>query len=328
MAFCGAKFDDAKEERSPTVLAAVDFDPEVDAKVLYKAMKGFGTDEKKIINVVANRSFAQLNEVEKKFQTMYGEDLLKWLQKELKGKFEDVVIGRFYGPRGYSAYVLRKAMKGVGTDEDALIDVICTKNPHEMQMINRAYTALFKRDLVKDIQSETSGDFRRILVSLVTGGREEKPVDIDLANQEAKKLYDAGEGSWGTDETTFNMIFANRSFPQLRATFYAYKKLKGKDMLDVVNSEMSKNMKRAFSTMIRYINDPIEYYSEELYRSMKGLGTDDDTLIRVILSRCELDLGTIKRRYEKLHQKTLDKHIKSETSGDYEKILLAIVMDP
>jgi len=328
MAFCGHNFDDIKIDRTPTVMPAKDFDPETDAKVLYGAMKGFGTDEKKIIGVVAHRSSKQLMAVEKKFRTMYGEELMKWLEKELSGKLEKVVLGRFYGPRGYQAYVLRKAMKGMGTDERALVDVICTKNKVEMAYLKRAYSALFDRDLIKDLESETSGDFRRILVSLASAGRETKPVDEDLAVQEAKDLYNAGEGKWGTDEGTFNRIFANRSFPQLRATFLAYKKQTGQNMDAVIEKEMSGNLKMAFLTLVRFIMDPLTYYAEVLYYSMKGLGTDDETLIRTILARCEIDLGLIKKRFEKLHQKTLDKAVKSETSGDYRKIMLQLIMDP
>merc|ERR1719268_252864 len=146
-----------KKGGSPTVLPAEDFDAETDAKVLYKAMKGFGTDEDKIIGVVAFRSSAQLMQVEKKFQTMYGDNLSKWLEKELKGNLEKVVLGRFFGPRGYQAKVLRDAMAGVGTDERALIDVICTKDKHEMEMVRKAYEKLYQRDLIKDLRSETSG---------------------------------------------------------------------------------------------------------------------------------------------------------------------------
>jgi len=313
---------------APTVVPIMDFDAEEDSKVLYSAMKGLGTNETKIIDIVANRSSAQLIAVERKFETMYGEDLKKWLGKELRGHLENVVLGRFFTPRQYQAYVLRRAMAGMGTDERALIDVLCTKNRREMELVKNAYEALYKRDLVKDIESETSGHFKRILVSLTNGGREHKPVDEALATKEAKALYEAGEAQWGTDEATFNLVFATRSFPQIRATMRAYKRHTGHDMGKVIEKEMSKDLKRAFLTLVQYIEDPITYYSEVLYHSMKGLGTDDNTLIRTVLSRCEIDLGTIKRRFERLHKKSLDKAIKSETSGDYRKIMLAIVMDP
>ena len=59
------------------------------------------------------------------------------------------------------------------------------------------------------------------------GTREETPVDMDMARREAQELYDAGEKQWGTDESQFNLIIGNRSFPQLRATFDEYAKVRG-----------------------------------------------------------------------------------------------------
>jgi len=193
--------------------------------------------------------------------------------------------------------------------------------------VKSAYEELFKRDLMKDLRSELSGDIERIICSLATAGREDKEPDINLARTEAKAIYDAGEGKWGTDEKIFNNIFANRSFEQLRLTFLCYKQQHGKLMLEVIEKELGGNLKSAFLTLTQYIMDPITYYSEVLFQSMKGMGTDDERLIRTVLSRCEIDLKTVKERFEKLHQKTLDKAIKKETSGDYRKILLAIVAD-
>jgi len=329
MAFCGVTFTEEKREFeiNPTVVPAKVFDPSTDAKYLYDAMKGFGTDEEKIIDIVAYRSSAQLISVEKKYQTLYGDDLKKILKRELDGNLEKVVLGRFYDRYGYQAYICRNAMKGLGTDEQVLIDVICTKKPEEMKKIKSAYEELFKRDFMKDLQSEVSGNLRRILYSLATAGREDKEPDVVLARAEAKTLYEIGEAKWGTDVRIFNNIFANRSFEQLRLCFLCYRKAYGKLIFEVIDKELSGNLKSAFMTLARYIKDPITTFSEMLFESMKGLGTDDDRLIRTVLSRCEIDLKSVKERYEKLHQKTLDKAIKKECSGDYEKIMLAIVAD-
>lgn len=58
---------------------------------------------------------------------------------------------------------------------------------------------------------------------------------------------------------------------------------------------------------------------------MKGFGTDDATLIRIIVSRSEIDLGTIKKAYQELYSKTLHDAVKKETSGDYKNALLALI---
>jgi hypothetical protein len=59
---------------------------------------------------------------------------------------------------------------GAGTDEEILIEILATRSNAEINAIKTAYAALFKRDLEKDVVSETGGRFRRLLVGLVQVG--------------------------------------------------------------------------------------------------------------------------------------------------------------
>ncbi|KAI8529394.1 hypothetical protein RHMOL_Rhmol12G0222100 [Rhododendron molle] len=52
-----------------------------------------------------------------------------------------------------------------------------------------------------------------------------------------------------------------------------------------------------------------------LHKAMKGLGMDDSTLIRVIVTRAEIDLQYKKAEYRKKHGKSLNVAVHSETSG-------------
>jgi len=56
-----------------------------------------------------------------------------------------------------------------------------------------------------------------------------------------------------------------------------------------------------------------------------GLGTNDRTLVRIIVSRCEVDMVEIKEAFLKKYNESLAKWIEGDTSGDYKKILLRIV---
>lgn len=53
------------------------FDPRHDAEILRKAMKGFGTDEKAIIQVLASRVNSQRQEIALQFKTLFGKVRLK-----------------------------------------------------------------------------------------------------------------------------------------------------------------------------------------------------------------------------------------------------------
>ena len=50
-------------------------------------------------------------------------------------------------------------------------------------------------------------------------------MDYQKAQEDAQRLYQAGEGKLGTDESCFNMVLATRSFPQLKAMVEAYSRV-------------------------------------------------------------------------------------------------------
>lgn len=65
--------------------------------------------------------------------------------------------------------------------------------------------------------SETSGNFKRLLVSLCCANRDESGiVDPEAAARDATELLRAGELRVGTDESTFNMVLCQRNFAQIR----------------------------------------------------------------------------------------------------------------
>lgn len=309
-----------------TIKAPASIDPEQDAQVLRKAMKGMGTDEAAVINMLTKRSNDQRQQIRQKFKLMYGKDLIKELKSELSGNFENAIVALLEPRIKYDAMCLRRAMKGAGTDESTLIDILCSRSNSEIQQIKAAYKEEYGRDLEKDVVSETSGHFKRLLVSMCQGAREENTTpDMAKATREAQELFQAGEGKWGTDESKFNHILATRSFPQLRATFDEYVKVSQRDILNSVEREMSGDVREGFRTVVMCVRSRPAYFAERLYKSMKGAGTDDDTLVRVLVSRCEVDMVEIKKAFLERYHKTLYKMIEGDTSGDYRKCLQAIV---
>uniref|UniRef100_A0A8C6PHM5 Annexin n=1 Tax=Nothobranchius furzeri TaxID=105023 RepID=A0A8C6PHM5_NOTFU len=279
-------------------------DPLKDVEVLRKAMKGFGTDENAIIELLGNRTIKQRVPLVAAYKTTYGKDLVKDLKSELTGDFEDL---------------------GAGTDEACLIEILSSRSNAEILEINRVYKSEYGKTLEDAISSDTSGHFRRLLVSLCQGNRDEREaVDISLAKQDAQKLHAAGENKVGTDESQFNAILCARSKPHLRAVFHEYQQMTGREIEKSICREMSGNLESGMVAVVKCIKNTPAYFAERLQKSMKGAGTKDRTLIRIMVSRSEVDMLDIRQEYLKAYGKSLYTTISGDTSGDYKKLLLKL----
>ncbi|CAH2095856.1 unnamed protein product [Euphydryas editha] len=312
--------------REPTVVGVPNFNAAEDAAALRGAMKGLGTDEQTIIDILTSRSNEQRQAISKAFTHEYGRDIIEDLKSELGGHFEDVIIALMMPPAEYLCRELNNCMEGLGTDEDVLVEILCTRTKPEIAEIVDTYEKLYNRPLAEHMCSETTGDFRRLLTLIVTGARDEEAgVDPARAADAAQQLYDAGEAKWGTDEEIFNKILAHESFAQLRLIFEEYKNLSGRTIEQAIKAEVGGELKEALSAIVECVENSAAWFATRLRAAMQGLGADDRTLIRIIVSRSEIDLGAIKTEYERLYDKTLESEVRGETSGDYKRALVALL---
>ena len=61
------------------------------------------------------------------------------------------------------------------------------------RLIKDAYLQIYKKPLQEDVRGDTSGDFKRLLISMCTAHREEGPCNTALAPGIAQALYKAGK---------------------------------------------------------------------------------------------------------------------------------------
>uniref|UniRef100_A0A673IUQ7 Annexin n=1 Tax=Sinocyclocheilus rhinocerous TaxID=307959 RepID=A0A673IUQ7_9TELE len=300
-------------------------DPLRDVEVLRKAMKGFGTDENAIIELLGSRSNKQRVPLKAAYKTTYGKDLVSDLKSELRGNFESLVLAMLKAPAHFDASELREAISGAGTDEACLIEILSSRSNAEIREITKIYKAEYGKSLEDAISGDTSGHFRRLLVSLSQGNRDEKEtVDISMAKQDAQKLHAAGENKVGTDESQFNAILCARSKPHLRQVFHEYQQMCGKDIEKSICGEMSGNVESGMVAVVKCIKNTPAYFAERLHKAMQGAGTKDRTLIRIMVSRSEVDMLDIRQEYLRLYGKSLYTAISGDTSGDYKKLLLKL----
>lgn len=159
--------------------------------------------------------------------------------------------------------------------------------------------------------SETSGNFKRLLVSLCVGSRDESGVtDVLSAQRDATELLRAGELQIGTDESTFNMILCQRNYQQLKLVCEEYAKMTGHTLERAIQKEFSGDIKDGLLAILESVNNKHGFFAERLKKSMAGMGTNDAQLIRIIVTRSEVDLMDIKTVFETTFGKSLKSWIK------------------
>ncbi|XP_075716614.1 annexin A5 [Rhinoderma darwinii] len=296
-----------------------------DAEALRKAMKGLGTDEDTVMKILTSRSNAQRQQIGVSFKTLFGRDLVDDLKSELTGKLEKVIVALMTPASLYDAHELRHAIKGAGTDEHVLIEILASRTPAEINHIKKVYREEYERELEDSITGDTAGYFQRMLVVLVQANRDpDSKVNDALVDQDAQDLFKAGEMKWGTDEEKFITLLGTRSIAHLRKVFDKYMTISGYQIEESIDRETSGNLEKLLLAIVKSVRSVPGYLAETLYRAMKGAGTDDCTLIRVMVSRSEIDLLDIRKEYRKNFGKSLLQAIKGDTSGDYRNTLLLV----
>lgn len=317
----------AQPQPRPTVIRSPNFDASNDAAILRKAMKGFGTDEAAIINVLCRRPCDQRMEIVRAYKTAYGKDLIENIKKETSGNFEKLLVALLTPRIQYYCEEIKGAMDGAGTDEDVLIEILCGGLPNrEVQAITTEFQRLYGHSLEEALKEETSWSFKRLLVSLSTGNRDESMItNIDSARTDAQSLVHAGVKCFGTDESEFNRILCLRNFAQLRLVADEYQKIRGHSLEDDIKKEFSGDVEQGMVSVLRCAINRSLFFAKCLHKSVAGFGTNDRDLIRLCVTRSDIDMMDIKEEYQRKYNESLRDAIKGDTSGHYKHALYVLI---
>ena len=298
------------------------------AEDLRKAMEGFGTDEEHLILVVTSNKTQERLKIKKAYEEKYKKNLIDDLKSELSGKFEDAMVALFKEPVEYDCECIYNAMKGAGTDENCLIEVIASRPNWLLEKIKKKYSELYKKELVEDIKGDTSGDFQKILEGILRCKRSEvKEINKENCEKIAKELSETKEEGWvvNDESSVFYNYIINSSPKELSAIAREYYRLSGKTIIDGIENNFKGDAKDLLKSILYSLVSPSEYFATRIKKAIEGFGTDNKTLIRILITRCEVDMNIIKKYYKQLYKKDMIEDIKNDISGDYQKLMIELI---
>jgi len=292
------------------------------AERIHKAIKGLGTDDKALVQEITSHSNEELFKVGLEYQKKYGTTLYEAIKSDTSGDYCDLLISLVMPFSDYRAFAIRKAIAGAGTDEEALIDIFAHASKQEIVDFRTAYEFVTNKNLEKDIADDTSGNFKKGILSILHLFRE-PGANPATAQHDAEEIYKKGEGKWGTDDDFFVKYFTTHSYEHIQLVDFAYNAKYGHPLKVAIEKETSGSYCKLLKALVTQRE---VYWAHRLHEAIKGLGTKDQLLIRAFaLNNTREKLAIIRQIYEQEHGESLIDAVRGDTSGNYRKTLLGVL---
>ena len=333
-----------------------DYVAHIDARHIHQSCAGFGTDDKALIATITRRSKRQLAKLNAAYVFRYSITLVSQIKDEtielplFTNHYREFLCTVITDRGKTDAIMLRRAIKGFGTDESLLNEICTTRTNAEIKAAKVMYLAMYERDLYLDISDNTSGDYRTMLLSLIrckrqenqyaslqqmitsmlsgdeidtgTHRRDDGPSVDDLeAGRVAELLHCAGEGKGDTD-SKFTKYLCRYSPEMLQMVSVQYAIKFGQTL----ESAMEEQVDGDFLDCCKMLVMPrLDAWAQLLVKAFEGFGTDDSCVARILGSVDKTTVTALGYRYEELVGKPLVESLSDERFGDFRDACVAWV---
>jgi annexin A7/11 len=300
-----------------------------DVEIIRNAMKGFGTNEKVLIASLAKKDPIQMETIRIQYDQRLLRSLITDLEKETSGYFAKGLVEIARGPLVSDCYNLMEAMKGAGTKEVILDDILVGRSNADITAIKEKYQQLFRRTLENDLKADLSAGTEQMYMMIAAARRAEDshPVIPQEIEQAVTELQ-AGMGGFASKNVAqVCQILTSKNDAQIKATAAAYEQRFRKSMDSVIKSAFSGHMEDALRLLLARAINRAEAEAVRLEDAMAGLGTKDNLLVQRVV-RCHWDqqfMNAVSAEFKRVVKKDLVKRIEGETRGDYERLMVACV---
>ncbi|EJW75916.1 annexin family protein [Wuchereria bancrofti] len=282
------------------------------------------------------------------------------LKNELGGFFLDTILALFIPTHVYLANLLHQSLCNNKLSRAIAVEIACTRTTTQMKAIKNAYRTAFCSTLEQDILIKVEGMFGVMLQLLLCKPRNEQINEADTLIEEYVNLIvkEWDRISWiiiiSHPLFNFSLSFLNIGFKWNRKISHnvaLFEKLfighpwshiaMVIDTIDaklggnghfvetqiIYNGNIPNDTKNMLLTIVKISRNTQWYFAEKLHDALCSSKPDYKTIIRIIVSRSEIDLSNICYEYMQHYNHPLIFDIRKICRGEYYQLLTSLLSE-
>lgn len=273
------------------------------------------SDEVSIVRVLARFTNKQRKKLIKIYKENFNEDLESVLKSQLSEEAKDVVSALLCPPVNYEVQSLRKAFEL--QDYNTVMTIIISTKSMMLVDVEEQYSSDYNKTIEDELRTIPDNDLKKVLISLVNVDRPfiNKKADKSAANDRARSLYDTGD--------ILALLCEPLSRNQLKETLNSFLELYRVNInqfIDEKSSRLSMDARDALKGFVLHTENPALYFAKKIKDA------NQTQMLRILVSRSEIDLYYINKEYLRWYSKQLHDAFYKQCSSKYAK-LLSVILD-
>ena len=292
-----------------------------------EALFGKSIDENKIAEILSITTNEERQIIRGFYKKAYNHPIQNDINTQLTGKLREITIDMFDTPYEYDARELYKALNSFTNDDNTIVEIFASRPKNHLEIVDLAYKKFFKISLRDDGKKQGSKEYAQFLLAVMDI---ERPLDQTISGNEAydtaKELIKNGLKLYGSDINLFKKVFVEKSREDLILISRAYNELNNKSLYDAIEAEVAGKNRKLLKGLLFAVITPAQWFAKKCLKAIKGLGGDNNTLFRVLISRAEIDMYAIRDYYYMESNSDIKNDLEDDANGALGQILVNLTL--
>ncbi|CAM9405997.1 unnamed protein product, partial [Laminaria digitata] len=280
----------------------------------------------RLIDMLCNRTKKQLTAIDELHREKEGSCLVTMVTDNVRGYAGKAIGYSLMETDARGAEFFSIGTEGSGTKEHVLIDLVNTNTNAQLAAIRKKLEAKNGKTMVECLDSELSGNARKMMDILFFGKKSESEnVDPVLATQQAEALHKASvQKLIDTDHDVFLDILGSQSRAQIQAIKTAYEKNHGMSLKSTITTGCCSGTYQKF-LLACLLPTSEAYTASAFFEAMDGAGTRDNRVARLLGGTQKSKMAAVESCYQVAHRTSLVRTLKGDLSGTFLKAALGLI---